>query len=63
MITLKNILAVFIANGVTAPVSIAGETIMFEGVPYDVPYKQELIDAGATYDISICSWAYWRNDE
>ena len=63
LICLKNILGVFKANGVVTQVSETNDTILFEGLPFDVPYKQDLIDAGATYDIGFGCWTYWSNDE
>lgn len=63
LLCLQNILQVFRSNGVVAPVTMVSGTILFEGLPFDVPYKQELIDAGATYDIGYGCWTYWSNDE
>lgn len=63
LICLKNILAVFMAHGVVTQVTNAGDTILFEGVPFDVPYKDALVDAGATYDLSYGCWTFWSMEE
>ena len=61
--TLKNILSVFLANDVHGKVSNIGETVLFEGIPENVPYKDDLIAAGATFDISYGCWTFWVNEE
>ncbi len=63
LICLRNIISVLQANGVVTQVTMVSGTILFEGLSFDVPYKQELIDAGATYDIGYGCWTYWSNDE
>ena len=63
LICLQNILGVFKANGLVLRVTEINDTILFEGLPFDVPCKQALIDAGATYDIGYGCWTYWSNDE
>ena len=60
---LKNILSVFRTNGVSAPVSMVNETILFNNTNYELPCAQELIAAGATFDISYGCWTYWISEE
>ena len=63
LICLQNILKVFLDNGVHSAVSNNGDTVLFEGTAHDVPYKADLIAAGATYDLAYGCWTYWSNDE
>lgn len=63
LICLQNILKVFIDNGVNSKVTNMDDTILFEDIPYDVPYKDALIDAGATFDLSYNCWTYWSMEE
>jgi hypothetical protein len=63
LICLQNILKVLLDNGVHSKVSNDGDTILFEGVPLDVPYKDALIDAGATFDSAYGCWAFWPMEE
>ena len=63
LVCLQNILRIFQSNGVIVPVTMVDEAILFEGLPFDVPYKQELIDAGATFSLNQGCWTYWSIDE
>ena len=60
---LKNILEVFKVNGVQCDVSLDQETLLFNVKENDVPYRNELVEAGATYSISHQCWTYWSNEE
>lgn len=63
LICIQNILKVLIDNDVHSKVSNNGDDILFEGVPADVPYKMDLIDAGATFDSAYNCWAFWPMEE
>jgi hypothetical protein len=63
LICLRNIIGVLRANNVITTVTEINDTILFEGLPFDVPYKDALIDAGATYDLSYGCWVYWSTEE
>ncbi len=60
---LKNILDIFRENNVIVPVAEINNTILFDVKTIDVPYKNALIAAGATFDIGFGCWTYWINDE
>jgi hypothetical protein len=63
LICLQNILRVFIENGVHSAVTNDGDTVLFECTQFDVPYKDALIDAGATFDLSYGCWVYWSMEK
>lgn len=61
--TLRNILAVFVKHNYVCNVSLDGETLVFDAPDQDLPFKQELINAGATYDLARQCWTYWDDTE
>lgn len=61
--TLQNILAVFMKNNVKCDVTLQNDALVFDMEINDVPYRDELIAAGATFDIGINRWTYWSNEE
>jgi hypothetical protein len=63
LVTLKNILAVLIENGVHNEVTQLDNAVLFEGVPQNVIYKDDLVAAGATYDSNFEAWMFWGNEE
>ena len=63
LVTLRNILAVLLENGVHNEVTQLDNAVLFEGVPENVLYKDDLIAAGATFDASFGAWMFWGNEE
>jgi hypothetical protein len=61
--TLRNILVVFQENNQVVGVQEINDTILFDLKTMDVPYKDALIDAGATFDLTYGCWVYWSMEE
>ncbi len=61
--TLHNILGVFRENNQVVGVQEINDTILFDLKTMDVPFKDALIAAGATFDIRYGCWAYWEEEE
>lgn len=60
---LKNILSIFIANGIHCKfdVDLETETLVFDVSDMNLPFKDELVAAGATYDIGRSRWTFFSD--
>lgn len=58
---LHNILAIFVSHNEHCSVSLDNETVVFNAKTFDVSYKEDLIEAGATYDLARGCWTYWSD--
>lgn len=56
--TLRNILIVFQENNIVVNVREANDTVLFDLNTMDVPFKDALIAAGATFDLGHGCWVF-----
>lgn len=61
--TLRNILIVFQENNIVVNVREANDTVLFDLNTMDVPFKDALVAAGATFDLRYGCWTYWAEKE
>lgn len=61
--TLHNILSVFKKYNIVCDVTMDGEIMLFGFSKMDVPFKDELIAAGATHDFGYGCRVLWPSQE
>lgn len=62
LLQMQQITGIFVRNNVNCPITLDGETVVFELTEMNVPFKEALMEAGATYDISRGKWIFWYEE-
>lgn len=62
LLRMQQITGIFVKNNVNCAIALDGETAVFDVSEMNVPYKEALMEAGATYDISRNKWIFWYEE-
>lgn len=62
LLRMQQITGVFVRNDVNCNITLDGETLVFDLGEFNVPFKEALMEAGATYDISRNKWIFWHEE-